>query len=246
LTSVTIPASVATIGSQPFRSCSSLTSITVDNSSTTYSSLDGVLFNKLQTTLIQYPGGKSGSYTIPSSVTSISVAAFANCTLLTGSITIPDSVTTIDEFAFFYCLGLTSVTIPNSATIISSRSVFQSCRGLTSVTIPNLVTSIGRGSFQGCINLSSVTFTTISKVESIGVAAFQDCINLTSITIPNSVTSIGTNAFLTSGVTTVYISSATATAIPPQSPNPPITSPTNNPPGVAFFGKTVATVLPPL
>jgi hypothetical protein len=37
----------------------------------TYSSVDGVLFNKSQTTLIQYPSGKSGHYSIPDSVTSI-------------------------------------------------------------------------------------------------------------------------------------------------------------------------------
>jgi hypothetical protein len=40
-----------------------------------------------------------------------------------------------------------------------------------------------------------------------------------------------------SGLTTVTISSATAN-------NLSKTSPTPNPPGVAFFGKTVATVLP--
>ena len=36
-----------------------------------YTSVDGVLFNKSQTTLIQCPAGKAGSYTIPNSVTSI-------------------------------------------------------------------------------------------------------------------------------------------------------------------------------
>jgi len=56
-----------------------------------YSSVDGVLFNKSQTTLIQYPGGKAGAYIIPGSVTSIGIA-FSRCTNLT-SVTIPSSVT---------------------------------------------------------------------------------------------------------------------------------------------------------
>ena len=45
--------------------------MTVDTNNPAYSSVDGVLFNKSQTTLIQCPGAKTGSYTIPNSVTSI-------------------------------------------------------------------------------------------------------------------------------------------------------------------------------
>jgi hypothetical protein len=77
-----------------------------------YSSVDGVLFNKLQTLLIKYPEGKSdNSYTIPDSVTSIGGWAFYNCTSLT-SITIPDSVTSIGNNAFYNCTSLSSVTLP--------------------------------------------------------------------------------------------------------------------------------------
>jgi hypothetical protein len=71
LTSVTIPNSVTSIGSGAFSGCTSLSAITVEALNSFYSSVDGVLFNKSQTTLIQYPGGKAGSYTIPNSVTSI-------------------------------------------------------------------------------------------------------------------------------------------------------------------------------
>ena len=57
--------------------CTSLTGITVDAFNSFYSSVDGVLFNKSQTTLIQCPGGKAGSYTIPNSVTDIGYHAFS-------------------------------------------------------------------------------------------------------------------------------------------------------------------------
>jgi hypothetical protein len=51
--------------------------------------IDLVLFNKNQTTLIQYPWGNANiSYTIPNSVTSIGVGSFAGCSSLT-SIIIP-------------------------------------------------------------------------------------------------------------------------------------------------------------
>ncbi|HIV68237.1 MAG TPA: leucine-rich repeat protein, partial [Candidatus Butyricicoccus stercorigallinarum] len=64
LSSVTIGSGVTSIGINAFGLCSSLTEITVDTDNAAYSSLEGVLFNKDQTTLVQYPGGKSGAYTI--------------------------------------------------------------------------------------------------------------------------------------------------------------------------------------
>ena len=51
----------------------------VDSLDLAYSSVDGVLFNKSQTTLIQCPGGKGGSYTVPNSVTNIGNNAFSDC-----------------------------------------------------------------------------------------------------------------------------------------------------------------------
>ena len=42
--------------------------INVDDTNPEYGSLDGVLFNQSQTTLIQCPARKTGAYSIPSSV----------------------------------------------------------------------------------------------------------------------------------------------------------------------------------
>ena len=108
LTSITIPDSVTSIGYRAFYGCSSLTSIKVSENNLKYSSQDGVLFDKEKTELIQCPGGKVGSYTIPDSVTSIGDSAFAGCNSLT-SITIPDSVTSIGGYAFYNCSSLTDV-----------------------------------------------------------------------------------------------------------------------------------------
>jgi Flp pilus assembly protein protease CpaA len=190
LTSVTIPNSVTSIGSQAFASFG-LTNIAVDAANPNYSSLNGVLFDKAQTTLIQYPLGLGGTYAIPNSVTSIGISAFYNCSNLT-SVTIPNSITSIGDSAFLDCSSLTSVTIPNSVIIIGAYA-FYGCSNLTSVTIPNSITSIGIYEFALCVNLTNVTIP--DSVASIGDAGFFKCTSLTSVTIPNSVTNIGDSAF---------------------------------------------------
>ena len=182
LTSITIPNSVTSIGDKVFYLCSALTSINVDSGNPSYTSLNGVLFNKGKTELIKYPEGKEGSYTIPNSVTSIGDYAFSSCDGLT-SITIPNSVTSIGNNAFANCRGLTSVTIPNSVTSIGNEA-FWDCDGLTSVTIPNSVTSIGEKAFYWCDGLTSVTIG--NSVTSIGDYAFTYCDGLTSINVDSN------------------------------------------------------------
>jgi hypothetical protein len=167
-----------------------------------YSSESGVLFSKDKTILIRVPAGKMGSYTIPSSVTSIGNFAFESCGSL-KSVIIPNSVTSIGDWMFYECSGLTSVTIPNSVTDIG-ESAFSGCSGLASVTIPNSVTDIGESAFSGCSGLASVVIP--NSVTDIGESVFFGCRSLTSITIPDSVTSIGKGEFkYCSGLTYVII-----------------------------------------
>src|SRR5688572_19656106 len=62
LTNVTIGKGVSSIADWAFWSCAKLTNIFVDVENRFYSSVDGVLFNKDQTTIVQYPSGKEGPY----------------------------------------------------------------------------------------------------------------------------------------------------------------------------------------
>jgi len=99
LTDITIPASVIFFTNNAFFKCTSLTAITVDAQNPVYSSVNGVLFDKSQTTLIEFPEGVGSSYTIPNGVTDIEDDAFFYCSNLTSSI-IPGSVTNIESEAF--------------------------------------------------------------------------------------------------------------------------------------------------
>src|SRR5665213_1772219 len=167
LTSVTIGTSVTNIGEAPFESCSSLTAITVDTNNPAFSSLNGVLFDKSQTTLIEYPGGLGGSYTISNSVTNIGQFAF-QATALT-SVTIPGSVTSIGTDAFLFT-SLTNATIGNGVNSIGEEAF--AFTSLTSITIPNSVTNIGELAFVYDYSLIRVTIG--NGVSSIGWEAFDD------------------------------------------------------------------------
>ena len=109
LTSVTIPQNVASIGQAAFGGCFNLTEINVVTENSNFCSVDGVLFNKNVTTIVQYPGGLQVDYIIPNSVTTVAASAFWNCPNLT-SIKIPSGVTTLGERGFSACSGLISIT----------------------------------------------------------------------------------------------------------------------------------------
>ena len=92
-----------------FVDCTGLSNIFVDEGNASYTSVDGVLFNKDCTSLIDYPAGKElPDYEIPESVTSIGRSAFRDCVSLT-SVTIPGSVTKIEWCAFGGCISLEDV-----------------------------------------------------------------------------------------------------------------------------------------
>ncbi len=207
LQGIYIPENVTSIGDRAFSLCGQLTAINVDENNVSYSSLDGVLFDKEKTTLIAYPGGKEdiSSYTILDSVTSIGIDAFkANFSL--QSINIPETVSSIDETAFEDCRQLTAINVDDNNMSYSSRDgilfdkekttiVRYPCckKDTSSYTIPDSVTSIGEGAFENCDDLRSIIIP--EGVTRIGVLAFGHCDNLQSITIPEGVTSIGHLAF---------------------------------------------------
>ncbi len=185
LTRIEIPDSVTNIGGGAFCNCSSLTNIKVNANNTTYKDINGNLYSKDGTTLIQYAIGKQQtSFIISNSVTSIGNYAFEGCSSLT-SIEIPSSVTSIGSSAFYNC--------PIEIAIMPTSAIFSIPKGKLKKVVINSGESIGYQDFFRCDSLTSVTIG--NSVKTIGEYAFAHCYNLTSLTIPNSVTSISDYAF---------------------------------------------------
>jgi hypothetical protein len=154
LTNIRIPASVTNIGGFAYGVCWTLTAIIVSTNNPSYSSADGVLFDKSQTRLIEFPAGKAGNYIIPDSVTSIAAGAFQLCTNLT-SITMGNGVTNIPVVAFDRCFSLARVNMGNRVASIGEFAFF-GCTNLSNIKIPNSIISIGDYAFGGCNRLTNL------------------------------------------------------------------------------------------
>ena len=164
LTSVSIPNSVTNIGQRAFAECNRLLSIDVASDNPNYCSVDGVLFNKDKTIIIQFPGGKQGAYTIPNSVKRVEDFAFGDCYFL-SSVEIPNSVTSIGNAGFRACNSLSSLTIGNSVTSIGDYA-FIHCRQLTSVTNYAIVPQTINSTVFYNVDLSAITlYVTAESLE---------------------------------------------------------------------------------
>jgi hypothetical protein len=210
LASAALPATLTNVGQNAFYNCAVLSAITVDPQNPSYSSVEGVLFNKTQTTLVEYPGGKDGSYIVPDGTAEIASNAFANCAGLT-SVTLPDSVTNIAEDAFYTCASLTSAAIGSGVTSIGEGAF--SGTSLANFTLPGQVSSIGEFTFSGCAKLASMTIS--ASVTNIGAYAFYDCTNLSGVWFVGNAPVANSSAFLSaSNAIVYYLPSATGWSSP--------------------------------
>ncbi|MDO4549005.1 MAG: leucine-rich repeat domain-containing protein, partial [Clostridia bacterium] len=111
LTSITLPDSAVSIGSNIFQYCSSLREIVVPADHPVFTIIDGVLFNKTDKRLVCYPAGLgASSYEVPDGITSIGDYSFYDCRNLT-SVTLTDSVVSIGSNPFSRCSSLRNIVV---------------------------------------------------------------------------------------------------------------------------------------
>jgi hypothetical protein len=203
-----IPASVLDAGNLTFWHDTFLARIDVGAENPNYRSVDGVLFDKSQTTLLTYPPAHGPSFNIPDGTIAIDNYALSDAASLTN-ISIPASVTTIGWEAF-QNTGLTQIVIPDTVKTLGNLA-FSGCTNLGGAVIGNGITNIDFGTFSGCLNLTNVSIP--AGVVEIGNSAFASCVRLPAITLPDHLASLGFDAFgACSNLTSIKIPDPVVTA----------------------------------
>ncbi len=206
LASVVIPTSVTSLGNQVFGNCSGLTNITVDSDNAFYCDQDGVLFNRSKSMLLQYPGGRAGSYTVPESVVDIAGGAFAGCAGLNG-IVLPSALQNIRASTFSGCSSLSSIILPDKVEHIAS-SAFYACSGLTQVQFGRGLVGVQGSAFDRCTQLGELVFP--EGLLRLNASAFYGCVGVKNIVLPSTVTNCDYAFTQCSGLTNISVAAGNA------------------------------------
>ena len=83
-----------------------------------------------------------------------------------------------------------TVTIPDGYTTIANEA-FKNCYGLKSIKIPNSVTRVNYNAFEGCKDLTTVTFADGEKSLTLGNQVFYNCAALNNLALPARAGEIG-------------------------------------------------------
>lgn len=175
--SITIPASVQSIGGYAFEDCTNLEKVVIEGQP-----------NEIEPKT--FAGCVSlKSIELPDSVKSIGKYAFEHCTSLES--VIMNGVKTINSLAFQGCKNLAFVAM-NSVERLEEWAFIGS--GLTNVSLPTTLKFIGTKAFSGC-NFESITIPDNIDVENIGDAPFNSCKKLKKVVLPDNWNEIKSGMF---------------------------------------------------
>lgn len=217
LVTINLPANLTSIGQMAFLACYDLVAITVDSANPVFKSVNGALFDKQMTTILQYPLGASAtSYTLPEGVTHVGEFAISGAMNL-QKLVLPEGVTSIAKAGIYRCYNLTELSLPSTLRSLGDFSLsalydiieislpdnitelpyqlFTSCTSMRHVKLPSELLTIGEQAFLQCYDLESVDFP--SKLQSIERNAFVNCDQLARVELPSSVSYLGYDSFNT-------------------------------------------------
>ena len=161
ITSVAIPATVESIGSNAFENCSGITSMSI-------------------------PATVNAAVNVFATCTNISSVTITGSDAMTDyddsrywpwyystadsiSVTISEGITHIGDYAFNLA-GISEINLPSTITSIG-ESAFNGCQNISEIVIPAKVTSIESNAFYGCTKLEKMTFE--GNLPAIGDGAFS-------------------------------------------------------------------------
>lgn len=126
--------------------CTALAEINVQAGNSHYCSKDGVLLSGDGKSILWFPMGKGGEYTLPSTVTTVGDYAFRNCRIETFHFA--DGLTSIGKYAL-YNSSVKEVSLPSTVKQIPT-GLFQKCADLTTVHLGKNTEMLGDYVFDGC------------------------------------------------------------------------------------------------
>ena len=130
-----------------------------------------------------FNGAKITSLTIPDSVHTIGVCAFASCENLV-ELNMGNSVVTIDRAAFLWCRKLSELVFSNKLEAIKVGA-FEECESITEVIIPDSVVLIDAQAFIRCPSITHIKIGAGVQTIEFGAFAFS-CKSLESIEVSES------------------------------------------------------------
>jgi hypothetical protein len=220
LTTINIPAAVQYFKHgnylDAFNGCTSLTSYTVDPLNKYYSAVNGYLYDKAGTELLDIPQGLTTA-TIPAATTEISsYVAYGDTKLTSIDMSGCTSLTYINDAAFVDMGNLATLTLPgdDGALETISGSAFYILPKLTTITLPKTLTSVSSAAFYYSKGLDTINVSannaTYQSID--GVLYSKDGKTLMSVppkhaafTIPSSVTIIESGAYNYAAFTSIVV-----------------------------------------
>lgn len=143
LTSLVMPALATQI--LPSDGCGSLAEIVVPAANSSYCSIDGVLYDAAVSRIVWMPLGKTGAFTLPSTITSIGAYAFRGCHF--SSFAMSSQVTEMGQSAFFGS-WVEQVTLSDALPTVPTAT-FQQCSRLVEVRLGSATEQLGKYVFDG-------------------------------------------------------------------------------------------------
>ncbi len=183
------------IGNYAFRDCASLTSFDIpETAGLGTAPFEGTGISKplISGGILAYVPAGIGSYTIPSSVTTIGGGAFSKVAL--KELHVPSTVMTVADYGF-YDAKIESITFDKNVLGVGNYAFASSAANssiLKSVTLPTAITIINEGSFSNCCALESITIP--KEINAVGDRAFEKCTSLKNVDVSSGI-KYGTKAF---------------------------------------------------
>lgn len=206
-----IPQTVKSINAYAFSGCQKLKAICVDSANESYSSIDGVLYDKTHETLITCPQQKD-TVRIADGVQYIANSAFRECGLL-QTIQLPLTLKTIGSWSFGSCNSLNILNVPEGV-VSCGTGAFANCLELKTISLPSTIMKIGESAFEGNLKLEAINvddrnlnFTSLDGVvydHDITTLIICPC-GKKVVEIPDGVSKIGYPAFYKCTLQALYL-----------------------------------------